>query len=97
MEYLPPVNTTGLFERVWAAIYLSLNELWSVLSDNALIVTFLDPRFKHFNWISNGEWEKAQQLVKMLYIELKENLHILDDIEDRRNTEDNDEDNFFVI
>ena len=84
-----------MLERVRAAIYLSLDELWSVLSDNALIATFLDPRFKHFNWASNGEREKAQELVKALYVELKENLRIPDDIEDRRNTEDNDEDDFF--
>ena len=31
----------------------------------------------------------------MLYVELKENLRIPDDIENRRNTEDNDEDDFF--
>ena len=58
VEYLPLVNTNGMLERVQAAIYLSLDELWSVLYDNALIVTFLDPRFKHFNWASNGEREK---------------------------------------
>ena len=49
VEYLPAVDTTGLLERVRAAIYLSLDELWSVPTDNALIATFLDPRFKHFN------------------------------------------------
>ncbi|CAI2191180.1 12322_t:CDS:2, partial [Funneliformis geosporum] len=79
VEYLPPVDVTGMLERVRAAIYLSLDELWSVPFDNALIVTFLDPRFKHFNWASNGERDKAYHLVKTLYGEngaikkLKEN------------------------
>ncbi|CAI2191398.1 11884_t:CDS:2, partial [Funneliformis geosporum] len=58
-EDLPSVDTTGLLERVRAAIYLSLDELWSVLTDNALIATFLDPKFKHFNWTTNDEQEKA--------------------------------------
>ncbi|CAG8615438.1 6544_t:CDS:2, partial [Cetraspora pellucida] len=50
VEDLLPVSTTGLLNRVRAAIYLLMDELWSVLSDNALVVTFFDPRFKHFKW-----------------------------------------------
>ncbi len=94
VEYIPPVDTTGLLERVRAAIYLSLNELWSVPSDNALIATFLDPRFKHFNWAANSERDKAYQLVKTLYDALKVNLHISDDIDDR-NQDDDDDGDFF--
>ena len=56
-----------------------------------LIVTFLDPRFKHFNWATNGERDKAKQLVKTLYDELKVNLR---DVEDR-NPEDNNDNDFF--
>jgi len=55
VEYLSSVDTTGLLEQVRAAIYLSLDELWSVLTDTALIATFLDSRFKHFNWTTNCE------------------------------------------
>ncbi|CAI2162973.1 19175_t:CDS:2 [Funneliformis geosporum] len=62
VEYLPPVNITGMLERVRAVIYLSLDELWSVPSYNALIATFIDLRFKHFNWASNGERDKAYHL-----------------------------------
>ena len=94
MEYLPPVDTTGLLERVRATIYLSLDELWSVPSDNALIATFLDPRFKHFNWAVSSERDKACQLVKSLYDILKVNLRIPDDIEDK-SQEDDDGDDFF--
>ena len=94
VEYLPSVDTTGLLERVRAAIYLSLDELWSVPSDNALIATFLDPRFKHFNWATNGERDKAYQLVKTLYDALKINLRIPDDPEDE-NQDDDDDGDFF--
>ena len=94
VEYLPPVDTTGLLERVRAAIYLSLDELWSIPFDNALIATFLDPRFKHFNWAINGEQDKVYQLVKTLYDILKINLRIPDDIEDR-NQDDDDDGDFF--
>jgi hypothetical protein len=91
VEYLPSVDTAGLLERVRAAIYLSLDELWSIPTDTALIATFLDPRFKHFNWATNGERDKAKQLVKTLYDELKVNLR---DVEDR-NPEDNNDNDFF--
>ena len=94
MEYLPPVDTTGLLERVRVAIYLSLDELWSVPSDNALIATFLDPRFKHFNWTVSGKRDMVYQLVKSLYDTLKVNLCILDNIEDK-SREDDDGDDFF--
>ncbi|RGB39168.1 hypothetical protein C1646_754833 [Rhizophagus diaphanus] len=43
VEDLPPVNTTNLLEKVRAAIYLSLDELWAIPTDTALIATFLDP------------------------------------------------------
>ncbi|CAB4398706.1 unnamed protein product [Rhizophagus irregularis] len=48
-EYLQPVNTEGLLQKVRAAIFLSLNELWTVPSNIMLIATFLDPRFKNFD------------------------------------------------
>ena len=94
VEYLSSVDTTGLLKRIRAAIYLSLDELWSTPTDNALIATFLNPRFKHFNWATNGERDKAYQLVKTLYDTLKVNLHISDDTEDRNQEKDNDDDFF---
>ncbi|CAG8769370.1 13228_t:CDS:2, partial [Acaulospora morrowiae] len=85
-------DTTGMIEKVRATIYLSLDELWSVPTDNALIATFLDPRFKHFNWTTNGERDKTQQLVKALYDTLKEKLRDCMQI----NIEDNDEILYYI-
>jgi hypothetical protein len=51
VEDLPPVDTTNLLEKVQAAIFLSLDELWAVLTDTALIATFLDPDLN----ISSGQ------------------------------------------
>ncbi len=58
-EYLPPVSTNGLLQKVQAAIYLSMDELWAVPTDIALVVTFLDLRFKHFNWSTEEKQNKA--------------------------------------
>ncbi|CAG8471974.1 11262_t:CDS:2 [Cetraspora pellucida] len=82
IEYLLSVLTNGLLIRVRAAIYLLLDELWEVPTDIALVATFLDPRFKHFNWATSVERNRAQNLVKTLYDELKINLAILDDNEE---------------
>ncbi|CAG8482617.1 10656_t:CDS:2, partial [Scutellospora calospora] len=82
IEYLLSVLTNGLLIRVRAAIYLSLDELWEVPTDIALVVTFLDPRFKHFNWATSVEQNRVQNLVKTLYDELKINLAIPDDNEE---------------
>ncbi|GBC17178.1 zinc finger BED domain-containing protein 1-like [Rhizophagus irregularis DAOM 181602=DAOM 197198] len=96
VEDLPPVNTTNLLEKVRVAIYLSLDELWAIPTDTALIATFLDPRFKHFKWSTNSERDRANQLVKKLYDELKINLRVPDDIEHRSLEENNnDNDNLF--
>jgi len=89
VEYLPSVETAGLLERVRATIYLSLDELWSIPTDTALIATFLDPRFKHFKWATNGERDKAKQLVKTLYDELKVNLRLPNDTEESEDTVQN--------
>ncbi|CAG8814571.1 28170_t:CDS:2, partial [Racocetra persica] len=51
-------------------------------TDIALVATFLDPRFKHFNWATTVERNKAQKLVEDLYDELRVNLSIPDDIEE---------------
>jgi hAT family C-terminal dimerisation region len=77
--YLSPVSTNGLLQKVRAAIYLSIDELWTVPTDIALVATFLDPRFKHFNWTTKGNLTEAQCLVKILYEKLKIDLNIPDD------------------
>ena len=99
VEYLPPVSTNGLLQKVQAAIYLSMDELWVVPTDIALVVTFLDPRFKHFNWSTEEKQNKAQHLIRLLYEDLKKKL-IIPDIEETsitntRNYEEDDDDNFF--
>src|SRR5271154_2723386 len=71
VEYLPSVSTNGLLEKVRAAIYLSMDELWAVPTEIALVATFLDPRFKHFNWSTEENRNEAQRLVQKLYEELK--------------------------
>ena len=86
VKYLPLVVTAGLLDKVQAAIYLSLDELWAV---SALIATFLDPRFKHFNWSTSEERNRAHQLVKALYEELKVDFCIPNNVEDR-NRENNE-------
>ncbi|CAG8824268.1 11305_t:CDS:2, partial [Dentiscutata erythropus] len=48
IEYLPSIDPNGLLQRVRAAIYLSLDELWAIPSAIALITSILDPRFKTF-------------------------------------------------
>uniref|UniRef100_U9U007 HAT C-terminal dimerisation domain-containing protein n=1 Tax=Rhizophagus irregularis (strain DAOM 181602 / DAOM 197198 / MUCL 43194) TaxID=747089 RepID=U9U007_RHIID len=65
----------------------------AIPTDTTLIVTFLNPRFKYFKWSTNSERDRANQLVKKLYDELKINLHVSDDIEYRsleKNNDDND-------
>ncbi|CAG8523361.1 7369_t:CDS:2, partial [Cetraspora pellucida] len=53
VEYLLLVATDGLLYKVRAAIYLLLDELWTVPMNITLVAMFLDPRFKHFNWMTN--------------------------------------------
>ncbi|CAG8731667.1 11925_t:CDS:1, partial [Cetraspora pellucida] len=100
VEYLPPVATDGLLCKVRAAIYLSLDELWAVPTNIALVATFLDPRFKHFNWATSVERNRAQDLVKTLYNELKINLTIPDDNEENlvdSNYNDDNDDFFYEL
>ena len=67
VEYLQPVNTEGLLQKVRAAIYLSLDELWPVPSNIMLVATFLDPHFKNFDWCNGNDKDKAKELVQVLY------------------------------
>src|SRR4051794_25355400 len=74
VEYLQPVNTEGLLQKVRAAIFLSLDELWLVPSNIALIATFLDPRFKTFDWCKGDSKDEAEKLVRELYNRAKSDL-----------------------
>ena len=75
-----------------------MDELWAVPTDITLIATFLDPRFKHFNWSTSEERNRAHQLVKALYEELKVDFRIPNNVEDRNreNNENNDDGDFFT-
>lgn len=98
VEYLQPVSTNGLLKKVQAAIYLSMDELWGAQTEIALVATYLDPRFKHFNWTTEEKRTEVKNLTRLLYEDLKNKLKIPDDIEenivtDIRNYEE--EDDFF--
>jgi hypothetical protein len=71
VEYLQPVNTEGLLQKVRAAIFLSLDELWPIPSNIMLIATFLDPRFKNFDWCNGNGKDEAKKLVQELYNDAK--------------------------
>ncbi|GET51785.1 hypothetical protein GLOIN_2v1770580 [Rhizophagus irregularis DAOM 181602=DAOM 197198] len=64
VEYLQSVNTEGLLQKVRVAIYLSLDELWPVPSNIMLVATFLDPRFKNFDWCNGNDKDEAKELVQ---------------------------------
>ncbi|KAF0408032.1 zinc finger bed domain-containing protein 1-like [Gigaspora margarita] len=73
IESLPAANTVGLLQKVRAAIFLSLDELWPAPSDLVRIATILDPRFKDFNWdYTFKEREKSLELLQELYDSMKE-------------------------
>ncbi|CAG8451502.1 6231_t:CDS:2 [Cetraspora pellucida] len=44
IKYLPPTKCEGLLEKMRAAIYLSLDELWSIPDEIGLKASMLDPR-----------------------------------------------------
>lgn len=100
VEYLPAVNTIGLLQKVRAAIFLSLNELWSVPMDLVRIATVLDPRFKNFQWDKSGEEkDKSHELLREQYDFTKmdfepKNVNI-QQTTNIHNTNENNEDNFF--
>src|SRR5439155_7689237 len=67
IDYLPYVDPSGCLIRVRAAIYLSLDELWTAPSEHVLIASILDPRFKTFQ-CAHGEFENAKELLEQLYM-----------------------------
>ncbi|CAG8786344.1 17671_t:CDS:2, partial [Gigaspora margarita] len=70
VENLLLVNTTGILQKVCTAIFLSLDELWSVLSDILLIITFLNSRFKDFEWYNGKGKAEAESIVQELYYDM---------------------------
>ncbi|CAG8733577.1 25989_t:CDS:2, partial [Gigaspora rosea] len=73
VEDLLSVDTTGILQKVCTAIFLSLDELWSVLSDILLITTFLDPHFKDFEWCNSKGKAEAESMVRELYYDMNSN------------------------
>ncbi|CAG8790786.1 9392_t:CDS:1, partial [Cetraspora pellucida] len=43
VKYVPPTSCEGLLEKMRAAIYLSLDELWSIPNEIELKASMLDP------------------------------------------------------
>jgi hypothetical protein len=94
VEYLQPVNTEGLLQRVRAAIYLSLDELWPAPSNVMLIATFLDPRFKNFDWCNSDGKDEAKELIQELYNDAKKDLLSRNSISSVISSSDDDDDIF---
>ncbi|CAG8543757.1 2448_t:CDS:2 [Dentiscutata erythropus] len=76
IEYLPAIDPDGLILKIRAAIFLSLDELWTVPSDLALTASILDPWFKTFQWASE-QLRYAKKLLEKSYIELKTAIDLL--------------------
>jgi hypothetical protein len=102
IEYLPVADTTGLLQKIRAAIFLSLDELWSAPSNFVQIATILDPRFKNFKWINTSkEREKPYKLLQVLYDSIKGYFQTRD-ISTQQTTSihdniDDDDDDFFQV
>ncbi|CAB5213019.1 unnamed protein product [Rhizophagus irregularis] len=94
-EYLQPVNTEGLLQKVRAAIYLSLDELWPVPSNIMLVATFLDPRFKNFDWCNGNDKDEAKELVQVLYNDAKKDISPRDSINSIITSSSDDDDDIF--
>ena len=98
VEYLQPVNTEGLLQKVRAAIFLSLDELWSIPSSITLATTFLDPRFKDFDWCNDSNVkEEAEKLVQELYNNAKRNHTPRNSVNSIVSSSDDDDDIFKAL
>ncbi|GET51784.1 zinc finger BED domain-containing protein 1-like [Rhizophagus irregularis DAOM 181602=DAOM 197198] len=97
VEYLQSVNTEGLLQKVRVAIYLSLDELWPVPSNIMLVATFLDPRFKNFDWCNGNDKDEAKELVQVLYNDAKKNISPRDSINSIITSSSDDDDIFKAL
>jgi hypothetical protein len=91
VEYLQLANTEGLLQKVRAAIFLSLDELWPVPSDIMLIATFLDTHFKNFDWCNGNGKDEAKTLVQKLYDDIKKDLLPRNSINSISSSDDDDD------
>ncbi|CAG8667137.1 2215_t:CDS:2 [Cetraspora pellucida] len=76
VEYLSPVNCSGLLEKAQAAIFLSLDELWSASNEMGLKASILDPRalkLLPFATIQEREKTEAQIRTELLLLEAQLN------------------------
>jgi hypothetical protein len=68
-----------------------LDELWPVPSDIMLIATFLDPRFKNFDWCNGNGKDEAKTLVQKLYDDVKKDLLPQNSINSISSSDDDDD------
>ena len=99
VEYLQPVNTEGSLQKVCAAIYLSLDELWPVPSNIMLVATFLDLRFKTLSGVMAmiKIKDEAKELVQVLYNDAKKDILPRDSINSIISSSDDDNDIFEAL
>ncbi|CAG8851083.1 31734_t:CDS:2, partial [Gigaspora margarita] len=72
VKYLPPTNCEGLLEKMRAAIYLSLDELWGIPNETGLKASILDPRIlKLLPFATNEEYKNTE-------VQLREELLVLE-------------------
>ncbi|CAB4383099.1 unnamed protein product [Rhizophagus irregularis] len=90
-KYIP---SEGLLQKIRAAIFLSLDELWLMPFNIMLIATFLNPRFKNFDWCNGNGKDEAKNLVQELYNNAKKYILSRNSINSIISSSD-DDDNIF--
>ncbi|CAG8822039.1 3867_t:CDS:1, partial [Gigaspora rosea] len=72
IRYLPPTNCEGLLEKLRAAIYLSLDELWGIPDEVGLKASMLDPRvLKLLPFATNDERKNTETQLRAELAELE--------------------------
>ncbi|CAG8835103.1 41112_t:CDS:2, partial [Gigaspora margarita] len=65
VKYFPPTSCEGLLEKMRAAIYLSLDELWSIPNEVGLKASMLDPRaLKLLLFATADEWKNTEKQIR---------------------------------